>query len=301
MNKIKTWSQIIVAVVVCLISMVACSGNYTDTYGTYPTDETMQKPTLNFSSKSRETIYYIVEEAFSSSVAKDCLSSLNATGLADILTKITIDECNVIHATTDDKYALDVTIQFDDMRDVQIYISKIPKQAILTTASYIKFTKEEEYYTACICDNWTYGVYDTSSGTITDMIGKNLIITFDEEDQNSSTNISHPGIIKSNPIIVSVDEFVKEINADISAAKEKYNGKYIKIIGDVKQIVDGGIMTGYYIFGTRGDSGLRIVCWKDGDPEKGVTEGNTYTFLGKIREITATNATEIAECVIVTD
>jgi len=302
MNKNKTRRLLsFVIIAVCLISLVACSGNYTDPHGTYPTDETKYKPTLNFSSKSRETIYYMVEEAFSSSVAKDCLSSLNATGLADILTEITIDENNVIHATTEDKYALDVTIQFDDLWDVQIYISQIPPQAILTTASYIKFNKEGEHYTACICDNWTEGVYDTNNGTITDEIGKDLIITFDEDVQNSSTNISQPGVIKSNPLIVSVDEFVQDINADIAAAKEKYNGKYIKITGDVKQIVDGGIMTGYYIYGNRGDSGLRIVCWQDGDPQKGVAEGKTYTFLGKIREVTTANATEIAECIILTN
>ena len=135
--------------VVCFVSLAACSRNRTDIHSTYPTEGSMQSPPLNFTSESRETIYYMVEEVFSSAIAKDCLISLNSMGLADILTNITIDENNVIHAVTDDPYALDVTIQFKNSWDLQIYISHIPPEAILTTASYIKFTKEGDQYTAC--------------------------------------------------------------------------------------------------------------------------------------------------------
>ena len=302
MNKNKAQRLLkIIIIVVCFLSLAACSHNRTDIHSTYPTEESTQSPPLNFTSESRETIYYMVEEAFSSAVAKDCLISLNSMGLADILTNITIDENNVIHAVTDDPYTLDVTIKFDSLWDVQTYISHIPPQAVLTTASYIKFAKEDGQYTACICDRSIYGIYDTTNGSITDAIGNDTIITFDEEIQDSSLNISHPGVIKSNPIVVSVDDIAHDINADIDAAKERYNEKYVKITGRINQIVDGGNMTGYYIYGKRGDDGLRIVCWQNGDPQKGVTEGKTFTFLGKMREVTTVNVTEIAECVIITN
>lgn len=104
---------------------------------------------------------------------------------------------------------------------------------------------------------------------------------------------------KSNPAKVTVSELVAEINADIDAAKDKYNGKWIKITGKVTQVVDGGIMTGYYLYGKRGDSGLRIVCWRDGDIYKGAMVGNTFTFVGQVREITTFNATEIGDCTII--
>ncbi len=288
----------IVLVAIYLLSMTACTSGYENSNGA---SSTTSKPVIEFSSKSRETIYYMVEEAYSTSVAKECIISLNDVGLADILTNININSDSEIHAVTDDKYGLDVTIKFDELKEVQIYISKISPQAILTLASYIKFTKVDDFYTACICDGGSYGVYDTEKGTITDAIGRDLIIAFDKDIQDSTSNISQPGVIKSNPIIVTVDEFAKEINTNISKAKEKYNGKYIKITGNITQIVDGGIMTGYYIYGKRGDSGLRVICWQDGDQQKGVIQGKSYTFLGKIQEITKVNATEISECTIITN
>ena len=106
---------------------------------------------------------------------------------------------------------------------------------------------------------------------------------------------------KANPGIVTVKELVADIDKDIDAAKAKYNGKWIKITGKVTQVVDGGIMTGYYIYGKRGDNGLRIVCWRDGDIFSGSVVGNTYTFLGQVREITTFNATEIGDCTIIED
>lgn len=113
-------------------------------------------------------------------------------------------------------------------------------------------------------------------------------------------NVALPQLgTKENPGEITVSELVAEISADIDAAKDKYNGKWIKITGKVTQVVDGGIMTGYYLYGKRGDSGLRIVCWRDGDIYKGAMVGNTFTFVGQVREITTFNATEIGDCTII--
>lgn len=109
------------------------------------------------------------------------------------------------------------------------------------------------------------------------------------------------GFRKTEPGIVTIAEFVADINEDIEAAKTKYNGKWIQITGEVNQAVDGGIMTGYYLYGERGDSGLRVVCWVDGGIHSGSVVGNTYTFLGQVREITTFNATEIGDCTIIED
>ena len=140
---------------------------------------------------------------------------------------------------------------------------------------------------------------DNSPTSTTNSTSEDIRPTDGGDIQNTLPIISRPGDTLDDPIVVTVDEFANDINTDISLAKDRYDGKYIRITGEIKQIVDGGIMTGYYLYGNRGDDGLRVVCWKDGDPQKDVLEGKPYTFLGVIREITTTNATEIAECVIV--
>lgn len=110
-----------------------------------------------------------------------------------------------------------------------------------------------------------------------------------------------PGETKDNPIVITVDVLVEEINADIDSAKEKYNGKWIQITGDVVSYYTVAGMTGYYLYGDRGVSGLRIICWCDGDPYKSTMLGEIYTFVGIMREVTTFNATEIGECEIVVE
>ena len=67
---------------------------------------------------------------------------------------------------------------------------------------------------------------------------------------------------------------------------------------DATDISDGGIMTGYYVYGKRGDSGLKITCWVDDANDTGLRVGEAATFEGVVREVTTVNNTEIALCLI---
>lgn len=100
------------------------------------------------------------------------------------------------------------------------------------------------------------------------------------------------------PLVITVEQLVDEINADISSAREKYNGKWVQVTGTIGYISDGGGMYGYYLYGKQGEDGLKITCWIEGDI-KHATVGATKTFLGIMREITLVNNTEIAKCKIV--
>ena len=106
---------------------------------------------------------------------------------------------------------------------------------------------------------------------------------------------------KSKPGEVSVSTLVSEIKTNTNAAKNKYNGKWIKITGKVTHAYTSAGMTGYYLYGNRGDSGLRIVCWVDGGIHSGSVVGKAITFLGQVREITIVNATEIGDCQIISE
>ena len=63
-------------------------------------------------------------------------------------------------------------------------------------------------------------------------------------------------------------------------------------------ISDGGAMCGYYLYGKRGDEGLKITCWIENDMTQ-ASVGQTKTFLGIVREVTTVNNTEIGKCKIV--
>lgn len=107
------------------------------------------------------------------------------------------------------------------------------------------------------------------------------------------------GESRDNPFILTADELADEISEDIDAAKEKYNDKWVMITGTIQDTSDGGVMYGYYLYGKRsttGYRGLSIMCWCDDGPYSGSVIGDTQTFLGKLREITTVNVTEIAEC-----
>lgn len=124
--------------------------------------------------------------------------------------------------------------------------------------------------------------------------------TYAEKETKAETKREFAiGEDKSNPFVLSADELVSEINADVKAAKQKYNGKWVKITGKITDTSDGGVSYGYYLYGESiltGYRGLRIVCWCDDGPYSGSVIGDTQTFVGQILEITTVNATEIVAC-----
>lgn len=108
------------------------------------------------------------------------------------------------------------------------------------------------------------------------------------------------GSSRSNPIIVTTSQFAKEINSNIDNAKEKYNGKWIQITGKVNSAHSVAGMTSFYLYGEKGGAGLKIVSWVNKEVIKPFDyKGETHTFLGKVREVTTVNATEIGDCEIV--
>lgn len=107
------------------------------------------------------------------------------------------------------------------------------------------------------------------------------------------------GSSRSNPIVITVAELANEINIDATAAKEKYNGKWVRITGEITDTSDSGTSYGYYLYGKStltGYSGLRIMCWCDDGPYSGSVIGDTQTFTGKVLEISTVNITEIVAC-----
>lgn len=97
---------------------------------------------------------------------------------------------------------------------------------------------------------------------------------------------------------ISVSELVSEISKDKAAAGEKYNGQWIEITGTVTYISESAGMTGYYLWGERGGSGLNITCWVDEADDTGLSVGDTVTFIGAMREVSTFNNTEIGLCTI---
>lgn len=106
------------------------------------------------------------------------------------------------------------------------------------------------------------------------------------------------GESSANPIVISVADLVKEINADIDAAKEMYNGKWVEISGKVTYISESAGMTGYYLHGEKGGNGLKITCWVYDENAVNLSVGDSVTFVGAMREISTVNNTEIGLCVL---
>lgn len=65
------------------------------------------------------------------------------------------------------------------------------------------------------------------------------------------------GVNKEHPFVITASQFAEEINTDIDAAKEKYNGKWVKITGEITDTSDGGVAYGYYIYGQSTITGYR--------------------------------------------
>lgn len=109
------------------------------------------------------------------------------------------------------------------------------------------------------------------------------------------------GADREHPFVLTADELAAEINADIDAAKAKYNGKWVKITGTVTDYsrYSADDLSGYYLYGNYGVEGLRIVCWQNkGAWKQNEKIGDVCTCVGQVREITTFNATEIGDCEI---
>lgn len=144
----------------------------------------------------------------------------------------------------------------------------------------------------------TVTTIDTTTSTTTTTTTTRPTTTTTTAKPTTTTTAPPAQGTRGNPYIITAQELAKEINSDIDAAKEKYNGKWVKITGKITDFSDGGIIYGYYLYGKKGASGLRIVCWCD-NQHKGSMIGSTYTFVGQLREVTTFNATEIGDCEVV--
>ncbi len=109
------------------------------------------------------------------------------------------------------------------------------------------------------------------------------------------------GSSRSNPIKVTVEQLVYEININQDAAKAKYNGQYVEITGQVLEASNVAGMTRFCFYGRTGEPGLRIVCWVNKELNTYGYQGGILTLRGCVREVTTVNATEIGSCEIVTE
>ena len=112
--------------------------------------------------------------------------------------------------------------------------------------------------------------------------------------------VKEPGSSRSNPIVVAASQFANEINSNTDAAKTRYNGKWVQITGKVLSAHNVAGMTSFYLYGERGGSGLKIVCWANKEVLKPFDyRGETHTFVGQVREVSTANSTEIGNCEII--
>ena len=112
--------------------------------------------------------------------------------------------------------------------------------------------------------------------------------------------IKEPGSSRSVPIVVTASQFVNDINSNADTAKTKYNGKWVQITGKVLSANSVAGMTSFYLYGEKGGSGLRVVCWLNEEVLKPFDyRGKTHTFVGQVREVSTVNSTEISNCEII--
>ena len=157
----------------------------------------------------------------------------------------------------------------------------------------------------------TFGVMYTydSAGDEDDVQTPENQETISEQSANTESvplysEVEVIGISKDYPIEITAEELVKEMERDLNAAKDKYNGKWVKITGTISDTSDGGIVYGYYLYGqktTTGYSGIRVMCWCEDGPYSGSVIGDTQTFVGQVLEITTVNVTEIVDCERITE
>lgn len=108
-----------------------------------------------------------------------------------------------------------------------------------------------------------------------------------------------PGSSRSVPIVVTASQFANEITSNTDVAKAKYNGKWVQITGTVLSANNVAGMTNFYLYGEKGGSGLKVVCWVNEEVLKPFDyKGETHTFVGQVREVSTVNSTEIGNCEI---
>ena len=112
--------------------------------------------------------------------------------------------------------------------------------------------------------------------------------------------VKEPGSSRNNPIVVTSSQFANEIKSNTDTAKTKYNGKWVQITGKVLSAHDVAGMTSFYLYGEKGGSGLKVVCWINEEVLKPFDyKGETHTFIGQVREVSTANSTEIGNCKII--
>ena len=112
--------------------------------------------------------------------------------------------------------------------------------------------------------------------------------------------IYEPGESRENPLVLTVDEFVNEIKLNVSAASDKYSGKWIKITGRVTDYsrYNSSSLSGYYLYGKYAQEGVRVVCWQNKHADQQfLMVGRTCVCIGKVSEI-STSTTELVNCQI---
>ena len=139
----------------------------------------------------------------------------------------------------------------------------------------------------------------SSSETQTETTIETCTPSTETVEPNETIEVSNePGENWRNPIIVTVEEFANEIKADISAASDKYNGKWIQITGRVTDYsrYNSSSLSGYYLYGKYAQEGLRVVCWQNKKAEQQfLYVGRMCVCIGKVSELSI-STTELVNC-----
>lgn len=171
--------------------------------------------------------------------------------------------------------------------------------AVFINTSILELHSKEYLDNKQVIEENTPKIQEETPSTNSEENAENSANISDEEIENESSSIVD-GSSRSNPIIVTTSQFVNEINSNIDNAKERYNGKWIQITGEVNSVHNVAGMTSFYLYGEKGGSGLKIVSWVNKEELKPFDyKGETHTFLGQVREVSTVNSTEIGNCEIV--
>ena len=141
--------------------------------------------------------------------------------------------------------------------------------------------------------------YDTAGGYLKKIDWENkVVVSLSAEEIATLMGIDPFGVgaTKNNPLVITADKLAEEIDIDAESAAQKYNNMWVKITGKITGTSDAGNMYGYYLYGKKGESGLRIICWCDDGPYSGSVKGDTQTFIGYLREVSTVDTTDIGGC-----
>lgn len=148
-------------------------------------------------------------------------------------------------------------------------------------------------------DNVVSDEYTIFLSSLLDMKGTlvNVAPTVEvESEPNQSVAEDITGIKTINPIAISANVLVKEIEVQQSAAQDKYKGKNIQVSGTVVGISSYSDLTGYYFVNTLKSGKTRVVCWFDGKVSL-ANIGDSIEVVGYCRSVE--ESTEITECKLV--